>query len=80
MLEFGTKGLGGKLSRHRKLAGNRISCDKLDLIDADRRILVIAKRLLNVPGKILGFRSAQRKGPNQSGEVFQRNLIRKEDA
>jgi hypothetical protein len=68
------------LSGHGNLAGGGIGSDELDFIDANGRILVIADAFLKLLGEVLRFGAAHGKGPNQARKVFERDLVREQDA
>ncbi len=61
-------------------AGRGIGGDELDLIDADRGVLVIAECFLNLLGEVLRFGTAHGKGAHQAGKVVERDLVGEQDA
>src|SRR5450755_4946303 len=53
LFEFGAERLGSELRRHRNLARGRIGRHKLDFVDADRGILVVAEGLFKLLREVL---------------------------
>ena len=68
------------MSGHGIFAGGGVGSDKLDFIDADRRVLVVAEGLLQLLGEVLRFGAAHGKGADQAGKVVERDLVGEQDA
>src|SRR6202140_3735116 len=79
LLEFGSQRLGGELGGNGIFAGRGIGGDKLDFIDADRGVLVIAQGFLNLFGEVLRFGAAHGKGADQAGKVVEGDLVGKQE-
>jgi len=80
LLEFRAEGLGGELGGDGIFAGGGIGGDKLDFIDTDGGILVVAEGFLNLLGEVLRFGTTHSKGADQAGKVIDRDLVGKQDA
>ena len=67
--EFWSQGLR-QSSRNADLARGRVSGDKLDLVDADRRLLVIPKSVFDLFGDVLSLGAGHGKGSNQTRKIL----------